>query len=440
MKCETGLAGNALVTLIARVGEAALALAAGVVAARLLLVDGKGELAAILLVGTTVYRALNLGFGQAIVRLVGREPSQCGLLAGTSVVLWVIWVGVFAAIMVALWWALRSSYLEDLNQTAFLLALLIPPLMLAVDLTKGLLRGLMRIPSANLVAVVVALVQIPSLLLLVGLIGLGVRGAVVAVVLSQVSGFGVGLVCLWSACRFRLGFRLANLRSLVGLSGQMFLYNTLLFFNFRLDQFFVKSFFGLRELGLYTAAVSVVEALWILPTSLGAVLYPTLAQPDADRGTALTGRVARFASLTVLVGGLGLAVISKQVFWLFGRDFSASIPSFLSLLPGIWAVGVATVIASDYLGRGDVLVLAKCGGAALALNLVAMLTLIPRFGAVGAGAASSLAYLLFLVLIARAYCHQFGISVVDLFLPQRGDLRAWWAAIRRLSGRGRRAA
>ena len=429
-----GFARNTASVLLARLLSSALDFAGGILVARFLLAQGKGELAAIMLVCMAAFRILNLGFGQAIVRLLGAQPEEREAYVGSVGVLWLGWIGAYCLLMAGATWLLRGDYLLDLDMGAYWIAALAPPLMLLEDVGKGCLRGLMRIATAASVAVISSATRLVALVLLLGIADLGLRGAAAASVVGPLVGAAFAIAALRFSCGIVPRANLGRLRPLFQLSGSVYLYNMLLFFNFRFDTYLIKIFNGVRELGLYSASVAVVEALWILPTSASAVLYATLAQVDAEPGPANTARISRIASLVVALAGLALVILAGPIFALFGREFSGSIPSFLALLGGVWAMGVASVIAADYLARGDVLRLVASAGVALAVNAVSMVVLIPSLGGVGAGLASTFAYATFLIVVATWYCREHDLRPRDLLVPSRADLAFVAERVRSLLG------
>jgi len=68
-------------------------------------------------------------------------------------------------------------------------------------------------------------------------------------------------------------------------------------------------------------------------------------------------------------------------------------------------MGGGKVLANEMAGRGHLQYNSICAGLSLVLTVILDLTLIPRFGAVGAAAASSLAYLAFFIAALGFYLH-----------------------------------
>jgi Na+-driven multidrug efflux pump len=108
------------------------------------------------------------------------------------------------------------------------------------------------------------------------------------------------------------------------------------------------------------------------------------------------------------------------------------------ILPGIVAYSVVAVLSRYIVGRGrpgtGTLILV----AGLAVNIVANLILVPRFGINGAAASSSISYGLTAIVTLVVFQRLSGRSIVETLLIRPSDLRAarglLEAVLRRLRG------
>jgi O-antigen/teichoic acid export membrane protein len=94
----------------------------------------------------------------------------------------------------------------------------------------------------------------------------------------------------------------------------------------------------------------------------------------------------------------------------------------LALLPGLFGLCYASILRLDLLGKdrpGTVSLL--MGGGAL-LNLALNLILIPRYGIVGAAAASSIAYLSVTLALLAMYCRLSGVALWQTLIILPSDL------------------
>jgi len=102
------------------------------------------------------------------------------------------------------------------------------------------------------------------------------------------------------------------------------------------------------------------------------------------------------------------------------------------LLPGVVAVGLANVFESYFAGVDRRQYQSFSAAWAFALSLVLGVTLIPRYGALGAALASTGSYLLQMVLSISLYRRLGKLSFSDFFVPRLRDLKDLLATFRDL--------
>ena len=203
-----------------------------------------------------------------------------------------------------------------------------------------------------------------------------------------------------------------GLRGHPGLIGQVL--------NYRLDAFVLGAFHGPVAVGFYAVATSLAEV-----TSYGANAVSIAAGPRAVRAD---GRVllARFTRVTA-IGTMALAAVlalsaPALVPLVYGTDFSASVGPLLLLLPGVVALVYVKLLSVGLVaeGRPDLVTVAVF--LSLVITLAADFVLIPPFAAIGAAAASTLAYVFGAVSISLWYARSAGIDPRRL-LPGPADVR-----------------
>jgi O-antigen/teichoic acid export membrane protein len=194
------------------------------------------------------------------------------------------------------------------------------------------------------------------------------------------------------------------------------------FLNMRVDQLILGVMAAPATLGIYAAAVNGGEVLLYLPASVATVLAPALAQMDRTALHARALRTFRILALTTTASVAGAAVVGPVFIPIvFGPRFQASVEPFLWLLPGAFGYAALKVfgsalLASSFTGRSPIGSIA-----ALVAGVVLDLLLIPPFGAVGAAAAASGAFLVGGVVALALYRALFPFEWSRL-IPGRGDV------------------
>ena len=203
----------------------------------------------------------------------------------------------------------------------------------------------------------------------------------------------------------------------------------------RADVMLIMYFLPLRDLGIYSLAIGLTELLWYVPQSVSQVLLPHIAsstETDADRITSAFCR----ASLTVAaLLSLLLALASTVTIPWLVPAFSDAIPVIWILLPGVVAVSISKVLASDLNGRGQPLKTLFPAAAALFSSTAGCIYAIPRFGMIGAAVVTSLSYLLNASLYIHRYSRSSSLTARSLLLLRSSDLM-WYRRLLLADRRG----
>ena len=156
---------------------------------------------------------------------------------------------------------------------------------------------------------------------------------------------------------------------------------------------------GDETVGYYNAAVRIKSILVSIVTSLGMVLLPRASyyveRGQMDRFRQITHKALRFVFLVALPMTVYFTLFARQgIFLLSGENYAGSIAPMQWIMPTLLFIGLSNVLGIQILvplGREKVVLWSIIAGAVVdvALNL----TLIPRFGAAGAAAATSVAEL-----------------------------------------------
>lgn len=191
---------------------------------------------------------------------------------------------------------------------------------------------------------------------------------------------------------------------------------------FRIDQILIALIASEAALGFYVVAVNLSEMLLYFPGAVSTALLPLAARSEAGSRLGQTLRAFRSASYVTLASLLASAVVVPPLIpVVFGGAFHASITPFLLMLPGL--VGfTAMIVFSNALVASSLPSLSSvaptiCFVVGLALDLA----LIPFFGASGAAAAASGAYIAGGLSALLIYRSRFGFRLRELVVPQPGD-------------------
>jgi O-antigen/teichoic acid export membrane protein len=225
---------------------------------------------------------------------------------------------------------------------------------------------------------------------------------------AEASGWAERLGFLRNAFRF-------GLRSHLGAVTQ--------YMQHRVDVLIVGYFCSLRDVGIYSLAVTMAELLWYLPNTVANVLIPHVARSSDEDASRLTSTLCRAIVFVTTTLSVAMAAVGALVIPIILPAFKPSIHVLWLLLPGAVCCSVFKVLSSDLNGRGCPLETFHPAAIALGFCVFAGVLVTPRFGIMGAAAVTSVGYLVNTVFYLRAYKRITNVPTLDLLMLRWSDIR-----------------
>lgn len=413
-------------TFAARIGMVGLGVASSVLTARALGPGGRGILATLGALSGIGLQLGNLGLHASNTYQVSRDRSLLARLWGNSRrTSWALGIGL-ALLTVALAWAV-PPILGEIRPSLLLVSVACIPFQLLFLLGLNLLVGLGRIPLFNVLEVAFRGIGVGALFVVLVLLGGDIEWVLVLNLLIAAGGALAvarvlqGLVRASGEGRSRTD--LALFRSSVGYGARTYTASLLAYLIVRSDMLLVNTLKGTADAGIYSIAVQVADVIYLLPMSIGIVLFPRLArQGEGDPLFAM--KVARHTAFLLFLLCAAAALLARPaVALLYGPGFAPSVEALWWLLPGIWAFGVSTQISIQLASSGMPLSGVLIWIPPLLLNVALNLSWIPRWGINGASASSSLCYFLVLALHLALWRRRIRGSLRSALLLRRSDLQ-----------------
>lgn len=167
---------------------------------------------------------------------------------------------------------------------------------------------------------------------------------------------------------------------------------------FRADLLIVNHFRGAAEAGVYSVATQSGLLLMLLPSVIATLLFPRVtAEQDAHGET--TWLVTKHTALIMLVCCLVAVPVSFLLPLVYGAAFSDATMLLLILLPGVYLIGLESVLVQHFSALGLPRAIPIYWLVTLVVNLVLVFALVPQFGAYGAAIASTVSYALIFALV-----------------------------------------
>jgi O-antigen/teichoic acid export membrane protein len=365
------------------------------VIARWLGPEGKGTVALALLIPGMLGIFLGGGINVANVYFAGSRKLDVSVLTENSVkfAFFSTFLGVFAVgiLMVAGW---LPVLVPGISQWIIMLAMIGLPSGLLCGHFSGILQGLQRIITINIVNFVQSMLTLVLTILLVLVLRIGLLGALLSYIAPGIVSLLIFAILLRrEGGLFYPRWDPSIMRSVLSFGLKGYIGNVFQFFNYRLDAYFVNYFVGTGGVGIYSVSVGLAELLWYFPNAVGFVIFPKAAATQPEVMNIFTPRIFFITLAVTTLGAIGLVFLGKPLIqFIYSLAFVSAYIPMLVLLPGVILLGGAKVLTNEIAGRGYPHYNSFTSAVAFILTVLFDLIFIPRFGIMGAALASSIAY------------------------------------------------
>lgn len=378
---------------------------------------GKGEQSLVLTMIAIVTIFDNMVGGASIVYLTNKLRIRELFF---SAYLWTILVSV-ASYFILLY--------VELVPTKFILSVLVlSAISSIVSIHSSILLGKENLKSFNFLSFLVPLLTLSALLLQ---FTLNWNRTAEAYVYALYLAYGVTLLIsillIASHVRkdsvFQLSSTWSTFKSLFYYGFQNQLAHVFQLLSFRISYFFLERDCGEAEVGIYSNAVSVIESIWMISTSISLWQYAKISNStDVNYTKNITEQLTKYGLLTAFVALTVLLFIPSEFYsWLFGKEFHGLNELMFYLAPGIWVFNYALIIGHYFSGHGKYYVNAIASGIGLVITCLAAYYFIPTLKIQGAAITASLSYFV-TSLVVILYFRKEGANFV--VFPSIGELKS----------------
>ena len=408
-----------------RVVQFGLAFATSILISRLLGPDDKGTFVVVSTLPGMLSVIGVFGLPNAINYFAGKGNSVPSLTRAAFG-----FTAVLSILLISIVWlslpVLESSVLSAVakHDTLARVILVTLPMSILVTFGASILYGRQDVRVYNYIQIGQAVASLLCAIVLVGVLRLGVAGAVAGSILVST----LTMVAVMETVR-RLGRRdaagsKARPRALVSYGLRLYPSTVSGFGNARADTYILQALIvnSTRAVGLYATAVVMAELVFYVPDSISSLFLPRVAGSTTEDANRMLGRVARLSTLITLGLALALVPVAFLGIHLVLPQYVDCLPAFLVLLPAVLSLSLAKIMTSYVVGRGRAGLVSVANVVALVLNVMLNLILIPRFGIVGASLSSLVSYTAhatMTLLIASRLSRQGPLS---LFIPGRAEV------------------
>lgn len=396
---------------------------AGVIVARWLGAQGVGELAVINVAVTTVVQLGSFGLPSSNTYFIAKDRAHFRAAAINSS-LFALLIGSLLAIVLSVLASFRPAWFGFVPPELISIASVSIPFQLLTLIGLNILLAVGKVREFNLLDLAgqsFVLINAFAVLIVLrfGLDALVKWNTATSVLVSLV----VAVLLVLSGRKVTQ----SNWRVDAGLLRRMVTYGLKFHISvlagaiiFRADLFVVNYFRGAAEAGVYSVATQFSLLLMLLPGVIATLLFPRVTA-EQDPSGETTSFITRQTAVIMLVCCLVAVPGSFLLPLLYGRAFADVTWLLLILLPGVYLVGLESVLVQHFNALGLPKAIPLYWIITLAVNLVLVFTLVPRLGAQGAAIASTLSYALIFCLVAWHFRASTERSFAEVFV--RGSLR-----------------
>ncbi|MFY9488694.1 MAG: oligosaccharide flippase family protein [Solirubrobacterales bacterium] len=406
------LAKSSAQTVSATAVMLAFNLITGVMVARLLGSEGRGEIAAIVTLGQTLGWAATMGCFQAVVFHNSREPDNAARSIGTWMALSLPLgiVGIVAGqLLVGPLFAEQSETTVNLAR----LWLLMVPLMPLSEALSGALVADRDFAAMNFFKLLQS--ALPVVIYLV--LWLGGIFTLEAVLITHVAVVVVYLALLLVRALRRHGVErprlsLAKRELWFGARAQASNIGTQL--SARLDLLIMPAFLVASQVGLYAVAVSISSMVVTLAGSLAMIALPVAARADGRSD----GRIAQVLHATFIVGAVlaaGITLLAPYLLELvYSNEFRDATTALRFLAPGAVLLAMSNIMISGLYGQDRPATAGLTQLPGVVLTVVGLVLFLRSGGIAAAALISTLTYACSFMIAAVVYQRRAELTWVQL--------------------------
>jgi antigen flippase len=412
--------GSGLAAITQTLGARVLILtnnvATGMITARFLGPEGRGEQAAMIVWAVFFANLMTFGLPSALIYQSRRQPEQQSTLFSAALLSGAV-LGVLATligiILMPLWLSQYSSRVIFYARVFMLLA----PFGLLQQIFAAAFEANGDFTASNQLRCLVPL----STLIILGLLVLTDQmtplTSAMAYTLNSLPVFFWMLRRLWHQLHPQWRGLSRAYKQLLSYGLRAYGNEMLNALSLQVDQILVVGLLSSRFMGIYVVALSLSRMLRIFQASITTVLFPTVAARPLPEIVAITGRVTRInVAITLGAGSLLFLMGPFLLRLLYGTEFIEATLVFRLLVIEIILSGATQILAQALMAAERPGVVTSMQAVGIILNALLAIVLIPLYGLTGAGIAIVSATAIRLGLVLISYPVVLGVNLPGLVL------------------------
>lgn len=399
----------------------------GIVLARILQPEGRGQYAILILIPSCTHTLGNLALGIPIGLFSSKDPNNAPTLNANNIFASLFLTLIYSSAFLLLFhYGLLGPFSELIQIEHIPLISVSIFFLLFINYSQSLFLGTNYISAKNALRVVEPLTLI-CFLAVVAMIGhLNVMWAFCAWVAARAASFIVSIFFLVRLKLFSLKPNWELFRKCIKMGLKGVPVSIAGFIILQSDLFMLRYFTDDTATGIYSIAASLSFILMSIPEAIGTALFPNISKTehvDGEDGTEKTLRFCRLTLvITVFLSFIAMILSPFLIELFYGKSYADSYKPFLVLVIAVSIAGSAHVLNAQIYARGEIWVTALCSISAALLNILLNTFLIPKYSFMGAAISSLISYLFFAVALSWIYLKMVK-KTVGALIPNGEDFR-----------------
>lgn len=222
-------------------------------------------------------------------------------------------------------------------------------------------------------------------------------------------------------------------RSIFRYGGLVYASNVLHYLAMRGLLMIVSYYYAPEYVGFFSIALVLLEAVLIIPSAVGQLIFPQSSSPQFNYG--LTDTIMRLNVYVGLLTIIGVILLAPPIIGLFlGPKYQLVAVACAHLTPSILLLAVPRILSQVLSGQGHPEY--PLYAAALSFFSGGLLAFwsIPAYGVVGAAWVINFVSAVTAIVTVYGYTRLRGVSVTEVFRPRQSDFNFVGSTIRRIVG------
>ncbi len=400
-----------------------------VISTRYLGVELKGKSSYLITLGGFVWMALDLGLFRSYPYLVRKHPEKINSLFAWSVFQFVtdsIFWSILGLCFINIWSKLIGFPLNQLY--IVILVMFITTQKLSVQL-QSLYLGLNKIWIHSLSQLFNSLSVL--LLITVGYFVFTESDRVAFIILASVIASFMTIIYYiasnaWGNEWYKIDFKFIFISYQSGF--RVFLSTLFIMLLIRFDIIIIKRMLDFKQVGLYSIAAHIVDLLQIASNLVGGLLLVKLSDcnDDIEKWKIMKKLLMSFFTLLVCAN-IGFVICGKfLITTLYGTQFLPVYYVFIWLIPASFGLSFGSLFNMYLNSKGFPVISIILPAISLIINVILNLLLIPVLGIYGSALATSIAYVLWFLMIVIYEQRCSSNQMFKHLIPHSADWRMLW--------------